>query len=325
MPGLIRRSDIDEVRARINLADVVGDYVTLKNAGVGSLKGLCPFHEERSPSFHVRPQVGFYHCFGCGEGGDVFTFLQKMDHVTFQEAVERMAGAHRLRAALRRRRAGERPRQPGAAAGGERRRRDVLPRAAGDTGCADRPRLPRSARVRPGRRRPVRHRLRAEVVQRARRRPQGAGLHRARADDRRAAEHGRPRQQLRPVPGPADLADPRHHGPDGRVRRAQAARRRAGQGAEVPQHPRDADLPQEPGALRARPRATRHREEQAGRGGRGLHGCDGLPPRGRHHRGRDLRHELRRRPHQGHPARARRRRQRRHLGPRRGRLHLRPG
>ncbi len=91
MPGLIRRSDIDEVRARINLADVVGDYVTLKSAGVGSLKGLCPFHEERSPSFHVRPGVGFYHCFGCGEGGDVFTFLQKMDHVTFQEAVERMA------------------------------------------------------------------------------------------------------------------------------------------------------------------------------------------------------------------------------------------
>lgn len=91
MPGLIRRSDIDEVRSRVNIADVIGDYVTLKSAGVGSLKGLCPFHEERSPSFHVRPQVGFYHCFGCGEGGDVFTFLQRMDHVTFQEAVERMA------------------------------------------------------------------------------------------------------------------------------------------------------------------------------------------------------------------------------------------
>ncbi len=90
--GLIRRSDIDEVRSRTNLADIVGDYVTLKNAGVGSMKGLCPFHEERSPSFHVRPQVGFYHCFGCGEGGDVFTFLQKMDHVSFSEAVERMAG-----------------------------------------------------------------------------------------------------------------------------------------------------------------------------------------------------------------------------------------
>jgi DNA primase len=89
--GLIRRSDIDEVRSRTNIADIVGEYVALKNAGVGSMKGLCPFHEERSPSFHVRPQVGFYHCFGCGEGGDVFTFLQKMDHVTFSEAVERMA------------------------------------------------------------------------------------------------------------------------------------------------------------------------------------------------------------------------------------------
>ncbi|BAU32525.1 DNA primase [Microcella alkaliphila] len=91
MAGRIRRSDIDEVRTRVNIADVVGDYVTLKSAGVGSMKGLCPFHDERSPSFHVRPQVGFYHCFGCGEGGDVFTFLQKMDHMTFAESVERLA------------------------------------------------------------------------------------------------------------------------------------------------------------------------------------------------------------------------------------------
>ena len=92
MAGLIRRSDIDEVRSRTNLADVVGDYVTLKGAGVGSMKGLCPFHEERSPSFHVRSGVGFYHCFGCGEGGDVYSFLQKMDHVSFSEAVELLAG-----------------------------------------------------------------------------------------------------------------------------------------------------------------------------------------------------------------------------------------
>ncbi|GAB3034177.1 DNA primase [Parafrigoribacterium mesophilum] len=91
MAGLIRRADLDELRARINIADVVGDYVTLKGAGIGSLKGLCPFHDERSPSFHVRPQVGRYHCFGCGEDGDVFSFLQKMDHTTFTEAVERMA------------------------------------------------------------------------------------------------------------------------------------------------------------------------------------------------------------------------------------------
>ncbi|TFB69746.1 DNA primase [Cryobacterium glaciale] len=92
MAGLIRQSDIEEVKARTNIADIIGDYVTLKSAGVGSMKGLCPFHDERSPSFHVRPQVGFYHCFGCGESGDVYSFLQKMDHVSFSEAVERLAG-----------------------------------------------------------------------------------------------------------------------------------------------------------------------------------------------------------------------------------------
>ncbi len=91
MAGLIRQNDIEEVKARTNIADIVGDYVTLKSAGVGSMKGLCPFHDERSPSFHVRPQVGFYHCFGCGESGDVYSFLQKMDHVSFSEAVQRLA------------------------------------------------------------------------------------------------------------------------------------------------------------------------------------------------------------------------------------------
>ena len=91
MAGRIRRSDIDEVRQRVNIADVVGEYVSLKSAGVGSMKGLCPFHDERSPSFHVRPQAGFYHCFGCGEGGDVYTFLQKLDALSFTEAVERLA------------------------------------------------------------------------------------------------------------------------------------------------------------------------------------------------------------------------------------------
>ncbi|GAA1062217.1 DNA primase [Agromyces bracchium] len=92
MAGRIRQSDVEEVKARTNIADIVGEHVSLKSAGVGSMKGLCPFHDERSPSFHVRPQLGFYHCFGCGESGDVYTFLQRMDHVTFTEAVERLAG-----------------------------------------------------------------------------------------------------------------------------------------------------------------------------------------------------------------------------------------
>jgi len=91
MAGKIRASDIDEVKARTNIADIIGDYVVLKNASVGSLKGLCPFHDEKSPSFNVRPAQGFYHCFGCGEGGDVFKFVQQLDGISFTEAVEKIA------------------------------------------------------------------------------------------------------------------------------------------------------------------------------------------------------------------------------------------
>ncbi|KQQ10780.1 DNA primase [Rathayibacter sp. Leaf296] len=91
VPGRIRQQDVEEVKARVNIGDVVGEYVTLKSAGVGSLKGLCPFHDERSPSFHVRPQAGFYHCFGCQESGDVYSFIMKMDHTSFSETVERLA------------------------------------------------------------------------------------------------------------------------------------------------------------------------------------------------------------------------------------------
>lgn len=90
--GIIRREDVDEVRERARIEEVISAHVTLKPAGVGSLKGLCPFHDERSPSFNVRPSVGRYHCFGCGEGGDVFTFLMKMDGMGFAEAVEHLAG-----------------------------------------------------------------------------------------------------------------------------------------------------------------------------------------------------------------------------------------
>ena len=89
--GLIRREDIEAVRERARIEDVVGEHVTLKNAGVGSLKGLCPFHDERTPSFHVRPQLGYWHCFGCGEGGDVITFIEKINHLGFAEAVEYLA------------------------------------------------------------------------------------------------------------------------------------------------------------------------------------------------------------------------------------------
>lgn len=92
MAGRIRREDVEAVRERAHIDEIVGQHVTLKSAGVGSMKGLCPFHDERSPSFHVRPQVGRYHCFGCGEGGDVIDFVQKVDGLGFSEAVEYLAG-----------------------------------------------------------------------------------------------------------------------------------------------------------------------------------------------------------------------------------------
>lgn len=91
MAGLIRREDVDAVRDRARIDEIVSAHVTLKPAGVGSMKGLCPFHDERTPSFHVRPGVGRWHCFGCGEGGDVISFVQKVDGLTFTEAVEYLA------------------------------------------------------------------------------------------------------------------------------------------------------------------------------------------------------------------------------------------
>jgi DNA primase len=89
--GRIPDRDIAAIRERVHIEDIVGDYVQLRRAGVDSLKGLCPFHDEKSPSFHVRPNHGHFHCFGCGEGGDVYAFLQKIEHVNFVESVELLA------------------------------------------------------------------------------------------------------------------------------------------------------------------------------------------------------------------------------------------
>ncbi len=91
MAGLIRDDDIAEVREKARIDEVVSSYVTLKNAGGGSQKGLCPFHDEKSPSFNVNPGRGFFHCFGCNEGGDAITFLMKIDGLSFVESVERLA------------------------------------------------------------------------------------------------------------------------------------------------------------------------------------------------------------------------------------------
>lgn len=110
MAGRIRNDDVARVRDMAGIAEVVGDHVTLRPAGGGSLKGLCPFHEERSPSFHVTPAKGLYHCFGCQVGGDVIDFLERIEHLTFQEAVEKLAG--RFGIELRYEDSGAGPRRP---------------------------------------------------------------------------------------------------------------------------------------------------------------------------------------------------------------------
>ena len=86
--GRIPESDIQAIRERTPIEEIVGDYVQLKSAGADSLKGLSPFKDEKTPSFHVRPNRGYYHCFSTGKGGDVFSFLLLVGHVTFPEAVE---------------------------------------------------------------------------------------------------------------------------------------------------------------------------------------------------------------------------------------------
>ena len=91
MSGRIKDEDVAYIRDRAPIDEIVGEYVQLKNAGGGQKKGLCPFHDEKSPSFHVTPSKGYFHCFGCQTGGDVIAFLMKIDHLTFTETIERLA------------------------------------------------------------------------------------------------------------------------------------------------------------------------------------------------------------------------------------------
>jgi DNA primase len=87
----ISDEDIARVRELSPIDTVVGDYVQLRSAGGGELKGLCPFHEEKSPSFHLTPARSLYHCFGCGVGGDTIDFVMRIEHLSFAESVERLA------------------------------------------------------------------------------------------------------------------------------------------------------------------------------------------------------------------------------------------
>ncbi|GGL18080.1 DNA primase [Mangrovihabitans endophyticus] len=88
----VKDEDIALVRDRTSIVDVISETVTLKSAGGGNLKGLCPFHDEKTPSFTVSPARNVYFCHGCGAGGDAIKFLMDADHLTFVESIERLAG-----------------------------------------------------------------------------------------------------------------------------------------------------------------------------------------------------------------------------------------
>jgi DNA primase len=92
----VREADVNAVKERAQIEEIVRDYVNLKSAGGGSLKGLCPFHDERSPSFHVTPARNFYHCFGCQESGDTIAFLRKIENLSFIEAIEKLANKYSI-------------------------------------------------------------------------------------------------------------------------------------------------------------------------------------------------------------------------------------
>lgn len=96
MPGMILKEDIEKVRATADLYDIVSATVTLKPSGTGTYVGLCPFHDEKTPSFSVRPALGVWHCFGCGLGGDVFGYVEHQENVDFRDAVELLADKYHI-------------------------------------------------------------------------------------------------------------------------------------------------------------------------------------------------------------------------------------
>ena len=91
--GFISSETISLIREKTDIISVIGEYVHLINSG-RTYKALCPFHKEKTPSFHVIPDKQIYHCFGCGKGGDVFSFLMNLEHLSFPEAVRFLAAKH---------------------------------------------------------------------------------------------------------------------------------------------------------------------------------------------------------------------------------------
>ena len=88
----IRQDDIDAVKERTDIVQLVGNYLSLKKTGHDSLSGLCPFHQEKTASFSVSPSKQVFYCFGCGKGGDAISFLRELEHLSYVEAIDRQRG-----------------------------------------------------------------------------------------------------------------------------------------------------------------------------------------------------------------------------------------
>ena len=231
--GLFPQQFIDDLRLQANILQVVQEYVPLKRAGT-SYKGLCPFHNEKTPSFNVNPEKGFFHCFGCGVGGDVFKFLELHEKVGFQDAVRMLA--QKFGVALP---------EPAEGDGGDDARRDsalregaaqgardrggVLHGAAGGAGRRARARAAGRARRHAADDRAARPRLRPQVARRPEAAAAETGLRAGRITAERPDRAARERRGGRSVPQPADGADLPRHRVGHRVRRpSDGCRTRAG-------------------------------------------------------------------------------------------------
>ena len=260
MPGRIRDEDIAAVRERVPLEQVVGDHVALRNAGGGRLKGLVPVPRREDAVVHRQPLARLLQVLR------LRGIRRRRSPSSARSTTSTSPTPSRCsRAGSGSRSAASRAARPRTARAGQRQRLLDAHAAAAEFFAAqlpspearDRPDVPHRARLRRGRLGALRRRLRPERLGHHAQAPARQGLHRRRAARRRARQPG-PARADRPVPRPAGLADPGPQGRRDRLRRAPAPRGR--QRPEVSEHPRDAALQEEPGAVRRRPRQARHRE-----------------------------------------------------------------
>ena len=244
--GRIRAADIALVRERSKIDEIVGEHLQLKRAGGGSLKGLCPFHDEKSPSFQVTPRETSTIVSVVGWVAMSFPSSSRSTTCPSPRRSNCWPGGPTSSCTTRTTAAvpPARPTGPTSASGHgwsrQHRGGGVLRRAAGHARRRAGPPVPRRARLRPAGGDRLRLRLRARRLGRADPAPARQGLHPGRAGHRRAGQGVLAGHADRPVPPAAGLADPRHHRRRHRLRRPQADGRRPG--PEVPEHPRDAAL-----------------------------------------------------------------------------------